>query len=142
MFAPTKLLVVTPWRCRLWWLVCDWGHSSQSPFSRGISRTAATNATIRRLDKGQRCFVDNGRGWSFLDRLQANGEMETTPVSQGALHPEPSLHRLHQTSGDGQAQAGSSELPGNGAIRLRERVEDQVLFLRRDPDAGVPDGEM
>jgi len=37
---------------------------------------------------------------------------------------------------DGQAQAGAAVLAAGAAVRLLERLEDDLLLVRRDADAG------
>jgi hypothetical protein len=40
---------------------------------------------------------------------------------------------------DGQAQARAAEFAAGAAVGLRERLEDDLLFIGRDADAGVGD---
>ena len=51
-------------------------------------------------------------------------------------------HLLNQAVGDGQAEAGATELPGHTAIGLDEGLENLLLMGGIDADAGVTDGEL
>ena len=46
-----------------------------------------------------------------------------------------------QFAADRQAQAGAAVLAAGAAVGLLERLEDDLLLVRRDADAGVGDGE-
>src|SRR5207244_2707244 len=46
-----------------------------------------------------------------------------------------------QLAADGQTETRPAILAGRGAIRLLEGLEDDLLFLRLDADAGVDDAE-
>ena len=46
-------------------------------------------------------------------------------------------HQGHQPGGDGQAQAGAAVLPRGRGVRLLEGLEDPLLLVGRDADAGV-----
>src|SRR5262249_6472528 len=42
---------------------------------------------------------------------------------------------------DGEAEAGAAVLAAGAAVRLLERLEDDLLLVRRDADAGVAHGD-
>ena len=50
-------------------------------------------------------------------------------------------HDPRQSSNDGKAQPGPSELPGGRAIGLDKRLEQACELLLAEPDAAVRDGE-
>ncbi|MGB6943248.1 MAG: hypothetical protein WBE37_12675 [Bryobacteraceae bacterium] len=54
-----------------------------------------------------------------------------------ALHPNAAVHHLDQSAGDGQTETSAAKSPGEGAVHLREGLEDQGLLLRWDADPGV-----
>ena len=94
-----------------------------------------------------------GDGWArFGNRLgaQRHEEMEGAagPASFAPMHldrafdPEPALHQMDELRGDRQSESGPSVLARDRAVGLRERLEDQRLFLGRDPDPGVGHAEM
>src|SRR5580698_8724216 len=89
----------------------------------------------------QRLFL--GRRWRCLaSDSQTDCEVEGAPLAGLALYPDLSSHRLHQPRGDGQTQTGSPESSRRGAIGLRKRLEDELLFFRRDANAGVTHDEV
>lgn len=54
-----------------------------------------------------------------------------------ASHGQRSAHQSHQPSHDGQPQPCTSKAPRRGTVGLRERIEDALLLLGRNPDAGI-----
>ena len=46
-----------------------------------------------------------------------------------------------QLAADGEAESGAAVLAARAGVGLMERLEDQLLLLRRDADAGVGHGE-
>ena len=49
--------------------------------------------------------------------------------------------QVRELARDCEAEAGAAVLAARACIRLLERLEDQLLLLRRDADAGVGHGE-
>src|SRR5438477_10392017 len=49
------------------------------------------------------------------------------------------VHQRQQAAGKRQAQAGALVAAARAGVDLHELLEDQLLVLRRDPDAGVGD---
>ena len=64
------------------------------------------------------------------------------PLPGVALEPHPAAHQRHEARGDRQAEAGAAELPRRSILGLREGVEDRLLLLARDADAGVGDADV
>ena len=91
------------------------------------------------LPGGGRCNVPGCRSGV---RQEVGGEMEGAPPARRALGPDSAVHQEHQLFADGQAQAGAAELPGGGAVRLGEGVEDGPELARRDARAGIGDREL
>src|SRR5205809_369984 len=54
-----------------------------------------------------------------------------------ALHPDSPSHHPDELLRDRQAQPRASILPRRRAIRLLERLEDQMLLLRRNPNPRI-----
>ena len=77
-----------------------------------------------------------GRG-----RLRGEVHGEDAAVARLAGHGDLTTQEADQLTTDRQAEAGSSIEAGGGAVTLRERLEDPLLLLRLDADAGVADHE-
>ena len=73
---------------------------------------------------------------------EAGGEVERAALADLALHPDAPAHQLDQLGRDRQAQPGAAVLPGGRGVGLGERLEERLLLLGRDADAGVADGEV
>ncbi len=76
-------------------------------------------------------------------RLQADagGEGEDAAAARRALDRDPATHHLDELGGDRQAQPGAAVAPRGRSVDLGERLEDQRLLLRRNPDPRVNDVE-
>src|SRR5205814_7791259 len=69
-------------------------------------------------------------------------ERERAAWSRLPLRPRPAARSLAEADGDAQAGAGPA-VPARGrAVSLLERLENALLLLVRDADAGIPYGEM
>ena len=55
--------------------------------------------------------------------------------------PDLAAEQRRQLAADRQAEAGAAVLAARAGVGLLERLEDQLLLLRRDADAGVADGD-
>ena len=62
------------------------------------------------------------------------------PRPDFAFDPDSPSHQADQLRRDGQSQAGAAEAPRGRAVDLAERLEDALLFVGGDADAGVLDG--
>src|SRR5581483_8766634 len=69
-------------------------------------------------------------------------EMKLRPLSLLTLHPQSAVHEFDQTLADGEAEARPAELARGRAVHLSEGLEELILLLARDADAGVGDGEI
>src|SRR5581483_465531 len=58
-----------------------------------------------------------------------------------AHEPDLSAEQARDLAADGQAQARSAVAAVGAAVGLLEGLEDDLVLLRRDPDAGVLDGD-
>ena len=74
--------------------------------------------------------------------LGQNGEMEGGAFAGVALDPDLAAQQLGQAFADGQAQAGAAVVARGGGIHLLEGLEQPVLPVQRDADAGVAHREM
>jgi len=78
-------------------------------------------------------------------RLFANfdGELEPKCASSAKLATEAHVtrHQKHQIAANRQAQAGASILSARRSVGLREAVENRLLSVVGDSDAGVSDFE-
>ena len=63
------------------------------------------------------------------------------PCAGRADQADFAAEQRRQLAADGQAQAGAAVLAARAGVGLLERLEDQLLLLRRDADAGVGDRE-
>ena len=73
---------------------------------------------------------------------QAGREVKRAAVAFFALHPNAPVHHMDQAAGDGQAQAGAAESPGERPVHLSERLENHGLLFGGDADAGVAHREV
>src|SRR4051794_27083558 len=76
-------------------------------------------------------------GMRLLAEPRREGEGAST--ARLALHADRPTHQADKTSGDAQAQTGTTIFPGRGRVHLFESAEDLLPSLRRDADAGVGD---
>src|SRR3954471_5360075 len=58
-----------------------------------------------------------------------------------AMELEPAAEQPRELPANGKPEAGAAVLPARRPIGLLERLEDHVLLVRRNTDAGVFDGE-
>ena len=73
------------------------------------------------------------RGVGAADRdEQQRGEMERRALAGDALDPHATAHFSDELRGDGQAESGAAVGARGRAVGLREGLEDQRLFLRRE----------
>ena len=70
------------------------------------------------------------------------GEVKGTASAEGAFDPDLAVHQGHETASDGEAESGSAEAAGGGAVGLSEGFEDDGLLVGGDADAGVLNLEM
>src|SRR5215471_5902285 len=68
--------------------------------------------------------------------------MELAALSHLAFHPHRSPHQLHQCSGNGKPQSGSTIFASSRAIDLLESLEDRLLLLLRNTDTSIGHEEM
>ena len=73
---------------------------------------------------------------------KTGGKVKGTALAQFAFNPDFSAHALDQEAGNGQPQTRPAIFAGCRRIGLGERLEETILFLGRDPDAVILDGEM
>src|ERR1700732_4031395 len=68
--------------------------------------------------------------------------MECASPTNFTFHPDSTLHQLDEPRGNRQPQPGAAEAARGRSVRLRKRIEDQGLLLRRNPDTGVAHREV
>jgi hypothetical protein len=68
-------------------------------------------------------------------------EREGASLVWRALQEDLPAEQPRDLAADGQAQARTAVLAAGRAVRLLERLEDDLLLLLGDADAGVPDLE-
>src|SRR5579872_5079562 len=68
--------------------------------------------------------------------------MKLAPLPHLAFHPHRSAHQLHQFRGNGEPQSGSSVLARGRAVDLLECLEDRLLLLLWNANAGIRDEKM
>ena len=67
--------------------------------------------------------------------------MNVLPWPGALVRPDFAAEQARNFAADRQAQAGAAVFAAGAAVGLLERLEDDLLLLRRDADAGVGDGE-
>ena len=67
--------------------------------------------------------------------------MKVLPLPGVADQPDLAAEQARDLAADRQAEAGAAVLAAGGAVGLLERLEDDLLLVRRDADAGVADRE-
>ena len=68
-------------------------------------------------------------------------ERERAALARRAEQADFAAQQRRQFAGDGQAQARAAVFAAGAGVGLLERLEDQLLFFRRDADARVADGK-
>ena len=66
-------------------------------------------------------------------------EREARASARAAHQPDLAAEQLRQLAADGKAQPGAAVLAAGAAVRLLERLEDDLLLFAGDADAGVGD---
>src|SRR6185437_11303963 len=74
---------------------------------------------------------------SFNADFDRQHDGESRSLAGLAFHVDVTVHHLHKSMTDGQAQAGSTILPGNRSVGLRKFLEELLPLLRSDPNAGI-----
>ena len=82
-----------------------------------------------------------GRQWACRG-LGPDREVERGTLPDPALHPHPPAHLLCQALADREAQARAAVTARGRGVDLRERLEQPVHPVLRDPDPGIPDREV
>ena len=83
------------------------------------------------VDVGERRLCRGGIG------LQSHREVEGAALAGFALQPHVATHQFDQAARYGQPEAGAAKAAGGRGVFLREGVENQLLLVRGDADAGV-----
>ena len=68
-------------------------------------------------------------------------QRERAALPGRADQPDLAAEQRRQLAADREAEAGAAVLAAGAGVGLLERLEDQLLLLRRDADAGVGDLE-
>lgn len=71
-----------------------------------------------------------------------NGEMESRTLAGFAFDPDSARHEFDQAFTDRQAQTGTAEMTSGRGIHLAERLEEAVLLVGGDAQAGVADADV
>ena len=71
-----------------------------------------------------------------------DGESEPASFSRFTRNGDPAAMLFHQTSGNGQAEAGSFAHPLGGGTRLMENIENRFVLVLGDSDARIGDGDL
>ncbi len=64
-------------------------------------------------------------------------QREGAALADGAGEADFAAQQARDFAADGQAQPGAAIFAAGAAVGLLEGLEDDLLFLRRDADAGV-----
>ena len=108
------------------------------------------NSAVRRVVVDDEDAQVLERLWSLDDParfgarcdVEIRGEMKRAAPVHLALDPDGASHQLDQSQRDGQAQTGAAIAARRRAVGLRERLEDLLLLVRWNADAGVLHGEV
>ena len=73
--------------------------------------------------------------------LERQVEREGAALAGRAAQLDLAAEQVGELAADGEAQAGAAVLAAGAGVRLLERLEDDLLLLGRDADAGVGDLE-
>ena len=73
---------------------------------------------------------------------QHHRKVEAGALAGFALDPKPAAHEPRQPRADGQSESGAPVIARGRAVDLREGVENQLVLVLRDADAGVRHGEL
>src|SRR5690606_26874944 len=76
------------------------------------------------------------------DVLERQIQCERAAYARRAREPQLAAEQMRELAADRQTQARAAVLARGARIRLLERFEDDLLFLRRDSDAGIGDAEL
>ena len=91
---------------------------------------------------GSRCLGEGRRGRGTRCNggtgiCQRQIEHEGAALAGRAAQVNFAAEQARQFAADGKAEAGAAVFPAGAGVRLLERLEDQLLFLQRNADAGV-----
>ena len=75
-------------------------------------------------------------------QFQEDGHGELAALAQLAFYVDGAVHHVHGVLGDGHAEAGALNFGGALVVRAGERLEQDLLELRRHADAVVFHGEL
>ena len=121
-----------------------WMSSRSSPASlANVQPGSAPPATAPRPRRRQRRVgrLPRRRAARALARAATIGlrqvEREHAARARRADQPDLAAEQLGELARDGQAQAGAAVLAAGRAVGLLERLEDDLLLVGRDADAGV-----
>src|SRR5207244_4338376 len=76
------------------------------------------------------------------DVLEGQVERERAALARLALEADLSAEQLGEVAADAQAEAGAVVLAAGGAVGLLKSLEDDLVLLTRNADAGVDDREL
>ena len=134
MTSSTRLSVARAWR----------GRRAAARPARGRCAPAPADAPAARLRRAARDAGAGaaGRGRQTCGGVRGSTRRNTLP-SPGVLSTRDlAAEQPRQVARDRQAEPGAAELAVGGAVRLAERLEDQLLLLGGDADAGVAHREL
>ena len=74
--------------------------------------------------------------------VERHGEMERAAASDFAFDPQPAAHQLDQPQRNRQPEARAAEAARRRAVGLGEGLEDVLLLVGGNADAGIADAEV
>ena len=104
-------------------------HGSDTRMARGHEERLALENRVRHERLGRQRL------------LHRDGDVEAGALALLALDPDVAAHHFRELAADGEAEAGAAEAARGRGVDLRERLEEAVDLVRRNADAGVPDGK-
>ena len=106
----------------------------------GLGRVGRVDVAHHRHDVGPRLGAGGARGARRGVDLR-NVEREHAAPPGRAREANLPAEQAGDLAADGEAEAGPAVLAARASVRLLERLEDDLLLVSRDPDAGVVNGD-
>ena len=117
---------------------CDLEPVVRNLLDRRAPAAALDAGALRSL--ARRAGVDRG-GAGGPDVVQRQVEREGAAHAGRAAQLDLAAEQVRQLAADREAKAGAAVFAAGAGVGLLERLEDDLLLLRRDADAGVGDLE-
>ena len=112
-----------------------------APGGKHFRQDAAVRVVVVDHQNGQVLYkfgIAEGFGlWDAIRESEVTRKVERASAADFAFDPDSSAHQRDEPGGDGQPEARAAVSARGGGVRLRERVENHLLFVSRNSDAGI-----